>query len=250
MKLKLRELVLTMFAGPALGLISFIFLLYYGPFEAKSSEAIVFSLATTIFFLVLSHMFFIWQQYNKHIEQSEKIENVIKNSIHITPIGSVIKALEYVNSRLPSIIEVQNTSFTTPNSKDNANDKFYHTEIFEKIQLDIPKYTAKGLLWKDIGDNKDAIAKMEERSNQANKINKNHKYRFKKIKNKIPKMNFIIIKYINGDEEILFNWDLRNKSGEPTVYVSRDESIINMFSILYFDLWDFAEIPHDNIDTR
>ena len=69
-------------------------------------------------------------------------------------------------------------------------------------------------------------------------------------KNKIPKMNFILIKYRNNDEEILFNWDLRSKNGDPTVYVSRDKEIINMFSIHYYDLWEFADIPHDIKDIK
>ena len=79
---------------------------------------------------------------------------------------------------------------------------------------------------------------------------KNHKYSFKKLKNKIPKMNFIIIKYINNDEEILFNWDLRSKNGDPTVYISRDKEIINMFSIHYHDLWEFADVSHDMKDIK
>ena len=247
---KLKDLILTMFAGPAIGFVSFIFLSYYSPYPVGSSESIVFSLVVSIFFLVLAHMYFMWHQYNNHVEQTEKIENIIKNSIHITPVGSVTKAFEYINSRLPSIIEVQNTSFTTPSSKDNANDKFYKTDIFDKVHKDIPKYTAKGLIWKDIGDNKDAINKMEERLYTSNSFNKNHKYSFKKFKNKIPKMNFILIKYRNNDEEILFNWDLRSKNGDPTVYISRDKEIINMFSIHYHDLWEFADVSHDMKDIK
>ena len=247
---KRQNFILTIFAGPVISFISFIFLSYYSPYPIGSSESIVFSLVVSIFFLVISHMYFMWHQYNNHVEQTEKIENIIKNSIHITPVGSVTKAFEYINSRLPSIIEVQNTSFTTPSSKDNANDKFYKTDIFDKGHKDIPKYAAKGLIWKDIGDNKDAVKQMEERFNTANSINKNHKYSFKKFKNKIPKMNFILIKYRNNDEEILFNWDLRSKNGDPTVYVSRDKEIINMFSIHYYDLWEFADIPHDIKDIK
>jgi hypothetical protein len=239
-----------MFAGPAIGFISFMFLSYYSPYSVGSSESIVFSLVVSIFFLVLAHMYFMWHQYNNHVEQTEKIENIIKNSIHLTPVGSVTKAFEYISSRLPSIVEVQNTSFTTPSSKDNADDKFYKTDIFDKVHKDIPKYAAKGLIWKDIGDNEDALKKMEERFNRANSINKNHNYRFKKLKNKIPKMNFIIIKYLNKDQEILFNWDLRSKNEDPTVYVSRNKEVIDMFSIHYYDLWEFADIAHDIKDTK
>ena len=247
---KRQNFILTIFAGPVISFISFIFLSYYSPYPIGSSESIVFSLVVSIFFLVISHMYFMWLQYNDHLKQTEKIENIIKNSIHITPVGSVTEAFEYIDSRLDSIIEVRNTSFTTPPSKDNANDKFYKTDIFDKVHKNIPKYASKGLLWKDIGDNKDAINKMEERFYTSNSFNKNHKYSFKKFKNKIPKMNFILIKYRNNDEEILFNWDLRSKNGDPTVYVSRDKEIINMFSIHYYDLWEFADIPHDIKDIK
>jgi len=130
---KRQNFILTIFAGPVISFISFIFLSYYSPYPIGSSESIVFSLVVSIFFLVISHMYFMWLQYNDHLKQTEKIENIIKNSIHITPVGSVTKAFEYINSRLPSIIEVQNTSFTTPSSKDNANDKFYKTDIFDKV---------------------------------------------------------------------------------------------------------------------
>lgn len=247
---KLKDLILTMFAGPAVGFISFRFLSYYSPYSVGSSESIVFSLVVSIFFLVLAHMYFMWLQYNNHVEQTEKIENIIKNSIHLIPVGSVTKAFEYINSRLPSIIEVQNTSFTTPESKDRANYKFYKTDIFESVDENISKYAANGLFWRDIGDNKDALQQMQDRYDRSVAINEKHKYDYRKIKNKVPKMNFIILKYNNGDEEILFNWDLRDKSGEPTVYISRDMEIVQMFETHYTDLWQFAVDPHDNKDTK
>jgi hypothetical protein len=239
-----------MFTGPALGLVSFIFFSYYSPYTVGSSESIVFALAITTFFIVLSHMYFMWHQYNHHVEQTEKIENIIKNSIHIIPVGSVVKAFEYINSRLPSIAEVQNTSFTTPESRDKANYKFYKTDVFEKVNENISKYAATGLFWRDIGDNKDALQEMQGRYDRSMSINKKHKYDYRKIKNKVPKMNFIILKYNNGDEEVLFNWDLRDKSGEPTVYISRDVEIVRMFEVHYTDLWEFSVEAHDNKDTK
>lgn len=247
---KKKDFIVAIFSGPILAFISFIFLSYYSLYPIGSSESIVFSLGVSIFVLVISHMCFMWLQYNNHVKQTEKIEYIIKNSIHITPVGSVTEAFEYIDSRLDSLIEVRNTSFTTPSSKDNANDKLYKTDTFDKIHKNIPTYASRGLLWKDIGDNKDAINKMEERLYTSNSYNKNHKYSFKKLKNKIPKMNFIIIKYKNNDEEILFNWDLRSKNGDPTVYVSRDKEVINMFSIHYYDLWEFADISHDIKDIK
>ena len=114
---KRQNFILTIFAGPVISFISFIFLSYYSPYPIGSSESIVFSLVVSIFFLVISHMYFMWLQYNDHLKQTEKIENIIKNSIHITPVGSVTEAFEYIDSRLDSIIEVRNTSFTTPPQK-------------------------------------------------------------------------------------------------------------------------------------
>lgn len=59
-------------------------------------------------------------------------------------------------------------------------------------------------------------------------------------------MNFILLEYRDGAKEVLFNWDFRSAGQDPTVLISRDRQIVEMFAIHYTMLWRRATEDHDN----
>ena len=106
-------------------------------------------------------------------------------------------------------------------------------------------------MWKDIGDrygvdrlreiNKNAIVLAKENKNQ---------YKYKLISHNEPQINFIILEYKNDEKEVLFNWDFRKTGGDPTVLISKNEHIVEMYSVHYDNLWKNATDDHDNMAVK
>ncbi len=73
----------------------------------------------------------------------------------------------------------------------------------------------------------------------------NSNYKYKLIAHREPQINFILLEYIDGKIEVLFNWDFRGIGKDPTVLLSRDQQITEMFAIQFNHLWRSASSYHD-----
>ena len=182
---------------------------------------------------------------------TDRIYDAIKDYLHVTPIGSPEQAFRYINSRMPVLREVQNTSFNTDEESERASEKLYETDIYEISCRDIPTYCCKGLIWKDIGDHH-ALERMRYLKKNSDSVSKNSKggYRFKVTNQTYPQINFIILEYCDGDREVLFNWDFRGNGQDPTVLISRDLRIVEMFAIQFTLLWRQGSEDHDSHATK
>ena len=152
---------------------------------------------------------------------------------------------------MPIIREAQNTSFNLNDESERANEKFYETSAYEETMDKISYYSCRSLIWKDIGDSL-AVARMRQIKNSTDDHSrgKKHGYRFKLISHQEPQMNFIVLEYTDGEREVLFNWDFRGVGQDPTVLISRDRQIVDMFSIHFAHLWRGASDDHDSHPTK
>ncbi|HEY0395843.1 MAG TPA: hypothetical protein VGD01_15190 [Candidatus Elarobacter sp.] len=182
---------------------------------------------------------------------SDRIYNAIKDYLHVTPIGPPEEAINYIHSRLSALREVQNTCFTTRDEAERATEKLYETDIYDKMRQDLAYHCGNGLIWKDIGDSISVVRLRQTRSLYSS-ISKGKKncYRFKLISHLDPQISFIILEYRDGAREVLFNWDFRGNGQDPTVLISRDRQIVEMFAIHFTLLWRRASEDHDSQATR
>jgi hypothetical protein len=218
----------------------------YFPAGAASVNAIP-SLMLSIVAMTINQDFKVDKEVQKATEYYEKIYDAVKNYLHVIRIGSPEKAIEYINSRMPSLREVKNTSFNIVDELERADEKFYAVKEYENFVVNIVKYasnSAKPLLWKDLGDSlaKDRLRDIVQKTTAINKANS---YKCKFILHNEPQINFIILEYSDGSREVLFNWDFRGLGQDPIVLLSSDDKIIEMFNIHFNNLWRRASVDQD-----
>ena len=239
--------------GPILSLIAFIITYFIDPlnFGGQQPMAAVPAFLLSVVILIIN------QNINTNIEirkasiYSGRIYEAIKDYLHVTKLGSPENAVSYINSRMPSLREAKNTTFNTVQALDRAEEKFYETDSYLDTMQLIAMHCSKKLIWKDIGD-AFAIDRCRDIAITSQNLAKGSKsrYKYKLITHQEPQMNFIILEYTDGEKEVLFNWDFRGIGQDPTVLLSRDKQIIDMFSIHYEHLWRSANVDHDIIPTK
>ena len=135
--------------------------------------------------------------------------------------------------------------------RERSDEKFYETNHYNKALEQLAIYSTKGMIWKDLGD-KYALDRFRHTLEVSNKVSKGRssKYKYRLINHNEPQINFIILEYQDGNREVLFNWDFRGTGQDPTVLLSRDRHIIEMFSVQFQQLWQRASVDHDNIATK
>ena len=213
---------------------------------------VVSSALTAIFTLLVGHTISTRDKLTDASRLSDRLSDAIKNYLHVTRAGSAPQALEYITSRLPSLSEVRGTMLNFGDESETANDKLYDSQQYANFEAAIPPATARGLLWRDIGD-PETVKRLRRILNAAEEeagARRSHKYRYRIIKTKLPQMNFSILTFVNGDVELLFNWDYRALGRDPIVLLSRDEVIVDMFSQHFELLWRKASSDHDISATR
>ena len=67
--------------------------------------------------------------------------DAVKNYLHVIRIGSPVKAMEYINTRISTLVEIKNTSFNTTQEIERSNEKFYSMEEYNKFQKEICENT-------------------------------------------------------------------------------------------------------------
>jgi len=240
-------------AGPVSSLAAFLITYYLDPlnFGAQQPMAAIPAFLLSIVILIINQNISTGHEMQKASLYSDRIYEAVKDYLHVTSLGSPEKSMEYIASRIPALREVKNTSFNLEDEIERADEKFYETGSYVNATQQIALYSTKNLIWKDIGDHF-ALERFRSINKSSNAISKEngHNYKYKLINHNEPQINFIILEYSDGSREVLFNWDFRGLGQDPTVLISRDRQIIEMFSIHFAHLWRRASNDHDNLAVR
>jgi len=178
-----------------------------------------------------------YRELERTSSQSHEIYEAVKDFLHVTKVGTPEQGMRYIASRVPILREARNTSFNVGDYMDRANDMFYDTELYRELSRTIAEWSSKGVRWKDVGD-EFAVDRLREISRESKvKAPKDSRYQYKLTKGNEPQLNFIVLGYEDGTSEVLFNWDFRNLSSDPVVLLSRDDDIVNLFTVQFERLW-------------
>lgn len=246
----LVDVWLPILGGPILSFIAFVAMWRFDPMSLQHMSGIpAFFLSMVV--LMISQWFVTVRQMQKTAENSDKLHDAIKNYLHVTPVGSPEEALRYIEGRLPAIREVMNTSFNLAEESERSDEKLYQTQVYDDLSREIAVHCSSHLIWKDIGDSL-ALSRFRKTKEQCINVNKDKslKYKYRIISHNEPQINFILLEYSEGSKEVLFNWDFRGLGQDPTVLISRDNHIVEMFTIQFNLLWRSASEDHDNQATK
>ena len=240
-------------SGPILSLIAFIISYYLDPlnFSGQKELAAIPALLFSVIVLLIGQGINTDLEIRKASMYSGQACEAVKDYLHVIKVGSPEKALQYIIGRMPSLREVDNTSFNTEGELERSAEKYYETDTYNDSCKQIAYYASRQLIWKDIGDNW-SVSRFREIDAATKRLSgeKTCHYKYKLIGHKEPQMNFIILEYVDDTREVLFNWDFRGIGKDPTVLLSRDYQIIEMFAIHYAQLWKRASLDHDSLATK
>ncbi len=245
-----KKQIILLIISPVLSIVSFVLTYLLDPLKYASQSA----LAAIPAFLLSIIILIIGQNINTHNEvekvsaDSERLSETVKNYLHVTKLGTPKSAWEYIINRLPVLEYVQNTSFNFEDEEDQTNERLYDGNIYQQSFAKIAKQVNHGLVWKDIGD-LSALERFRKIDGYVSEKNKRN-YQFKLITQSEPQIGFIILTYLDGTTEVLFNWDFRDIPQDPVVLLSRDLEIINMFAAQYKGLWRVGVSDYDSMATR
>lgn len=237
-------------SGPILSLVVFFLAFWLDPMGLKEMSGMP-AFFLSVIFLMIGQWFATIQELQKSAVYSDRLYAAIKNYLHVTPIGSPEEAFRYILGRMPALREVKNTSFNIEGETDRSYEKLYETEIYDDTSKKIASLCCQHLLWKDIGDTR-ALNRLRAIRSLCLQTSKGKaiKYKYKLINHNEPQINFIILEYSDGTREVLFNWDFRGMGQDPTVLISRDNHIVEMFTIQFNLLWCKATEDHDSHATK
>lgn len=245
-----KKQYIILIVSPIVSLISFILTYYVDPlnYAEHVSLAAIPAFLLSIIILVIGQIITIHNEVERVSVDSERIYETVKNYLHVTKMGTPQSVWRYIIERLPILDYVQNTSFNFEDEKEEASERLYDNDEYQKSLIIIGKYVNKGLKWHDIGD-KSAIMRFRQIANSISNTPKGN-YVYKLITQSEPQIGFILLTYKDGTKEVLFNWDFRDIPEDPTVLLSRDSEIFTMFSAQYKGLWRVAVNDYDNKATR
>jgi hypothetical protein len=236
-----------------LSLVSFVLAYYVDPLQFGNHKALAaipaFLLAIVV--LLISHNLAALRELERASGFSDRIYEAVKDYLHVTKVGSPEAAFEYVLARLPILQEVRNTTFNLPDEAERSDEKFYETPTYGTTARRVAEWAAKGHRWKDIGDLR-AIGRLRAIEQLATRTSGKRKsgYQYRLLARNEPQINFILLSYPDGSTEALFNWDFRNIGQDPTVLLSRDRDIVEMFAVQFEHLWRVSSPDHDSRATR
>jgi hypothetical protein len=232
--------------GPVAAIASFVITYFVDPlnFSNRTPVAAIPAFLLAMIFLLVSQNIASYRELERASNQSIEIYEAVKDYLHVTKVGSPERAMKYVISRLPILQEVRNTSFNLRNQTDRADDMFYDTATYDEFSTAIAQWTSKNLRWKDIGDGL-AADRMRAIARATSSGPGGARYQYRLITHKEPQLNFLLLGFPDGTSEVLFNWDFRNFGQDPTVLLSRDRDIVEMFTTQFEHLWLRASPDHD-----
>lgn len=244
------DILLPIIFGPIFSFVTFVAMWRINPLRLEQLSGIP-AFFVSMIVLMISQWVVTIRQLQKTAENSDKLHDAIKNYLHVTPVGSPEEALRYIEGRLPAIREVMNTSFNIEDESERSDEKLYQTQVYDDLSRAIAVNCSSRLIWKDIGDSL-ALNRFRKTKEQCVDTSKGGplKYKYRIITHNEPQINFILLEYAEGSKEVLFNWDFRGLGQDPTVLISRDNHIVEMFTIQFNLLWRKASEDHDNQATR
>lgn len=241
---------LGLVVGPLAALTTFLITYFTDPlnFGGHNAFAAIPAALLAVVVLLIGQNVAAYRELERTANQSREIYEAVKDYLHVTKIGSPEAGMRYIESRLPILQEVRNTSFNLRGQTDRADDMFYDTDLYHDLSMAIARLSRKGLRWKDVGDPLaiDRFRKIYQTAHTASRATSRYQYRL--IKQNEPQLNFIILGYEDGTSEVLFNWDFRNFGQDPVVLLSRDRDIVQMFSVQFEHLWKRAMPDHGTND--
>jgi hypothetical protein len=242
----------ALIAGPILSLIAFVVSYYVNPlnFSGQSPVAAIPAFLLAIVILLVSHNLAAFRELERASSDSDRIYEAVKDYLHVTKVGSTAVAWQYVIARLPILQDVRNTSFNINEEAERSEERLYELPAYTNAARQIVQWTDRQLRWKDIGD-ASAIKRFRKIAEAVNASGKAARhYQYKLIAHNEPQINFILLTYIDGGSEVLFNWDFRSIGQDPIVLLSRDRDIVEMFAVQFEYLWRAASPDHDNTAVR
>lgn len=242
---------LPIIGGPILSLVVFLASWWFDPLGFKQLSGIP-AFFFSVISLTIAQWFVTVREVQKTAQISEEIREAVKNYLHVTPVGSPAEAIRYITGRLPALREVMNTSFTLDDEYERCDEKLYETDVYGDFSLAIVNGCQKQLIWKDIGDSH-ALARLRRIQSLCQNADRNGQgkstYKYRTLNHIEPQINFILLEYKEGGKEVLFNWDFRSLGQDPIVLVSRDNHIVEMFTVQFKLLWRKASEDHDSQAT-
>lgn len=248
-----RSQWIGLLAGPVLALVSFVAVYYVNPlnFHGREPLAAIPAFLLAIVVLLISHNLAAFREIERASAYSDRIYEAVKDYLHVTKVGSPEAAVDYVLTRLPIVQEVRNTTFSLPEEIERADEKLYATATYQEVGRRVADWTSQGHRWKDIGDSL-ATERLRSIRELAMRMAGKRKtsYQFRLLAHTEPQINFILLTYPDGSSEVLFNWDFRNIGQDPTVLLSRDRDIVEMFAVQFEHLWRVASLDHDTTAVK
>lgn len=231
------------FLGILLGVVSIIF-----SFIPKLSGYTLTVFLLSVF--TLYHEFYskINDVLNQTRQYTSEMSIDVKNHLTVIRIpGSIINTFnKYVINRLNIIKSIKNTSFNLANDHYEADELFNHTNEIKDAPEKVGQYIFTGLKWEDVGDRLSAQRFRLWDSLVTRDSKGSYSYKF--LDNQVPYPNFMIIKYIDDREEVLFNWDVRSAGHEPKVLVSSEPELVDFYKAQFKLLFDNASMDADKLD--
>lgn len=243
----------ALLAGPVLALVAFVAAYYLDPLDFKGHSALssipAFLLAVVV--LLIGHTITSHGEIERASAFSDRIYDAVRDYLHVTKVGPPERAFEYVLHRLPALTEVKNTTLNIPLEAQRSDEKFYETATYQTMARLVADWTSKQGLWKEIGDARGAerVRRTYKLALQMTSRGKTG-FQYRLLPGDHPQINFILLSYADGVSEVLFNWDFRNIGQDPTVLLSRDRDIVEMFAVQFEHLWRAASPDHDSRPTR
>lgn len=240
-----RSQWIALLAGPILGLASFVVAYFINPlgFGGRDALAAVPAFLLAIVIMLISHNLAMFREVERASAFSDRIYEAVRDYLHVTKVGSPETAFQYVLDRLPILVEVRNTVLNVPDEVERSVEKLYDTSAFENASHRIGDWaSSKGRLWKDIGD-AHGVDRFRATHDLAGRRKTGYSYRL--LPQALPQINFILLSYPDGSTEVLFNWDFRTIGQSPTVLLSRDRDVVEMFAVQFELLWRSSSPDHD-----
>jgi hypothetical protein len=236
---------------PVLAIVSFFATYFFDFLDARNRVQVAALPALTLSILILLVGLYVvlFRELGKTADGTDSTLQAVKGALHIVKMGPPKKAQKYIESRLASIEGVRNTSFILDREVDRANDRFYGSVEFQSLEAKLIGWARGNVHWTDVGD-QHSIELVRARHTAMSSVGKVGVHKYRLIEHSEPQINFILLTYRNGDEEVLFNWDLRNIPNDPIVLLSKDRDIVDMFAVQFANLYNAAVEDYDAKTTK
>lgn len=225
-------------AGPLAAIASFVIAYLIDPlnFGGHNPLAAIPAFLLAVVVLMVGQNVAAYRELERAANDSRETRELVRSHLHVTKIGSTEAGINYITSRLPLLLEARNTSFNVHGYTDRANDMFYDTKPYDQLSSAIAQWAARRVRWRDVGD-EFALERLRHISSASKGNGHSSHYQYKLIIEREPQINFVILGYVDGSSEVLFNWDFRSLSQDPVVLLSRDRDVVNMFTVQFEHLW-------------